>query len=155
MRPNNKCRMARPLTLPNFVALGQKSVPDIRFLKFLISLGRELETGSKVHQNSLRPATDKSPSACQISSLSAKRCTRNVIQVFYLLVNFGAPCRGPIGSSDVQQGPIYQNTKFRPVLTTCVRDISCQTTLLSLTAWPTNMYSKQFSAYHAATINSY
>jgi len=91
MRPNNKCRMARPLTLPNFVALEQKSVPDIRFLKFLISPGRELETGSKVHQNSLRPATDKSPSACQISSLSAKRCTRNVIQVFYLLVNFGAP----------------------------------------------------------------
>jgi len=53
--------------------------------------------------------------------------------------------------SDVQQGTMYQHVIFRPVLTTCVRDISRQTSLTSLRARPTDIYSRpkrQVSAKH-------
>jgi len=67
-----------------------------------------------------------------ISSRSAKRCTRRVLQFFYLLVNFGTP-RGLLGpqftnpGAEVQQGLVYQCAKFCPILSTYIRDICCQT----------------------------
>jgi len=37
----------------------------------------------------------------------------------------------------VQQGSLYQNAKFCPILTTRIRDICCRSSSISLTAWPT------------------
>ena len=72
-----KCWLARPLMVPNFVALRQE-VCEISNVKNFCSP----EKWTKVHQNRLRPATHKCPSLCQISSSSAKQCTRKVLQNF-------------------------------------------------------------------------
>lgn len=104
----------------------------------------------KVHQNCLRHATDQRPSLCHISSCSAKRCTRKMLQsFFYLLVTFGTP-GGRLAPKfinlaiNVRQGPIYQYAKFRPIRATCVRDTCCQTSLILLTARLTKTVNGKF-----------
>jgi len=48
--------------------------------------------------------------------------------------------------------PLYQPAKFRPILRTPLRDICCQISSISLTAWPSDKNIKQYvSAYHVAT----
>jgi len=118
----NNCQLARSLMLPNFVCSDK--VCHIHFQICFVPVGKE-----KLDQ----------------SSLKAKRCMRNVLQKIFLpTCEFWRP-RGPLGPKftnfriDAQQGPIYFRCgKFRPVLTTCVRDIWCQTSWISLTAWLTN-----------------
>ena len=59
------------------------------------------------------------------------------ITIFHTLQYFGAS-GDPLGSkltslgTDIQQCPDYQCAKFRPLLTTCLRDICCRTLLISL-----------------------
>ena len=62
---------------------------------------------------------------------SAKRRTRKALQKIYIF-SILATQGGRPGSkftdpdSGVQQGPLYQSDKFRPVLATPLRDICCQ-----------------------------
>jgi len=76
---------------------------------------------------------------------------RNVFNIFLFTCEFWHPgAKFTYLGTDVQQGAIYQCAKCRPVLTTCVRDICRQTSLISLTAWSTNS-KRQVPAYHATT----
>jgi len=58
---------------------------------------------------------------------------------FYTLQYFGVPRALPVPKftnlgDGVQQGPLYQAAKFRPVLKTPVGDICCQSSSISLMA---------------------
>ena len=74
--------------------------------------------------------------------LSQTMYEKSVTIFFYTLQYFGDP-GGPPGlkftdlGPDVQQGPSI--AKFRPVLKTRLRDICCQISSISLTAWPSDM----------------
>ena len=88
--PNSgsKCRLARPITMLNFTALGHRMYE------------------------------------------------KSVTKYFYTLQYFAAP-GGPPGSQFINlgaEGSLYQLAKFRPPVTTCLRDISCRTSLISLKA---------------------
>jgi len=106
---------------------------DIRCGKFVLP-----EKWTTVQQNPSRPATHQYPSSCQISSRSAKRCTRKALTI---LLHLWRP-RRTHGSkftdlgTDVQQGSL----KFRPFVAAYTRDtcIYCRTLLISLKAWPTD-----------------
>jgi len=71
----SKCRLAGPVTPPNFIALRQEVCAVEIFFSHKVD---------QVYQNRLRPAAHRCPSLCQISSRSAKRCTRKVLQIFIL-----------------------------------------------------------------------
>jgi len=149
----NKWSLARPLTQPNFVALRQEvtCVRNIRCRKFVLP-----EKWTKVHQNRRWPATHKWPSSCQISSRSAKRCTRKLQDFLHHSV-FCDQARAPLVKvhqygPDEQQVPLFQPAKFRPVLKIPVWDICCQISSISLTAWSTKTVNDMCPhAYHAAT----
>jgi len=133
----NRCRLARPLTPPNFVALRQEAWEISAVENFCRS-----KKWTKVHQNPLRPATHQSPSLRQISSLSTKRCARKTLQIFIHPSVFWLPRETPERkftslSPDIDQGPLYQSAKFHPVLTTRLGDSCCQILSISLTPWPT------------------
>jgi len=104
-----------------------------------------------------KPAMDQCPSLCQISSRLAKRRMRNVSKSLIHLWKFWRSW-GFLGwkftrlGTDVHQCPMHQCAKFRPILTTSVRDICCQSSLISLTAWSTNS-KRQVPAYYTATLN--
>jgi len=134
--------ITRPLALPNFVGLRQK-VRDVCCQKLL----------TPVERGKLDQSSPKSLMTCygQMSIIVPNfialdhNIRKTCYNFFYPIVNFGA-LREPIGPKftnhgvGVQQSPIYQCAKFRPVLTTCVQDIWCQTSLISLTAWSTNKH---------------
>jgi len=104
LNSGNKCPLARPLTVPNFIELGQT-----------------------VYEKS--------------------------VTIFYTLQYFGAPV-GPSVSKFTNR-PLYQVAKFSHILKTPVRDICCQSSSISSTAWPSDTQTKTVndivSAYHAAT----
>jgi len=79
-----------------------KSAPDVRFQKILTPYKEK-----KLDQNSPKSATDQCPSSCQISSRSAERCARKVLQKCYPPVNFGA-AGGPIGPKFTSLGTDVQ-----------------------------------------------
>jgi len=74
---------------------------------------------TEVHQNRKWSATHQYPLPRQISSLSAKRCTRKGLEIFLHPSCFGSP-GGPPGpkftslGGDVQQGPLYKLPNFAP-----------------------------------------
>jgi len=69
---------------------------------------------------------------------------KSVTNFCYPLVNFGT-LEGPLWpkftnlGTDIQPRPVYECAKFCPILTTCIRDICWQTSLISLTAWHTHI----------------
>jgi len=126
--------MARPLTLPNFVALRQQvcEVSAVENLSCWKSGSNFIKMGDDL-------LGTNAPHRAKCYRAAAKRCTRKALQIFYTLRYFGAP-GGPPGpkfsnlGSDIQQRPLYQFAKFRLVLRTPVRDTySCQILSISLT----------------------
>jgi len=77
--PNSgtKCQLARPLTMPNFVALRQEVCEISAVENFCFP-----KKWTKFRQNPLKPVTHRCPSSCQISSRSVKWCTRKALQFF-------------------------------------------------------------------------
>jgi len=152
----NKCR---PLTLPNFVMLRQEMCRISSYPPRKVVL---LEKGTKVDQNPLG-AAHQCPLSCRISSRSVKLCTRKALQIIFLHPSIFCRPRGTPGPKftdlgpDIQQVPLYQSAKFRPVLTTHLQDTCCQILSISVTAWltksPTKKTVNDVSAYHAATIS--
>jgi len=151
----NKCQLATPLKLQKFRRALTKGVPDICFQKFLTPIGRE-----KLDQSS-----PKSPNTCygttsvivsNFITLGQTMYEKSVTNFCYPPVNFGTR-GGPLWTkftnlgNDIQPGSVYECAKFCPILTTCIWDICCQTSLILLTAWQTKNSKWQVSAYHAAT----
>ena len=85
------------------------------------------------------PATHQYPKPCQISSMSAKRCTRKALQFFTPLTFWGP--RGLLGQSSPVwvvtyiKATVFHAAKFRPLPTTRLRDICCQSSSIWWTEW--------------------
>jgi len=132
----NKCPLARSLTLPNLVAVRQE-VCDICAVENLSSR----KSGPKftnIADNLLGCCALIPLIVPNFIALGQKRCTRKAFQFFKTLKYFGAPGGSPrrkftILGSDVQQCPFDQPAKFRPVVRTRLRDSCCQISI-SLTA---------------------
>jgi len=120
----SKCRLAKPVTLPNLVML-QPEVCEISTVQNFAP-----RKGTKIHQNPLRPAMHQCHSLCKnFTTLGQKMYEKGVTKFFPPSVfcqPVGAP--GPkfihVGS-DVQQGVDCQCAKFRRLLITCQRHICC------------------------------
>jgi len=119
--PGNKFRLARLLTLRNFVVVRQNVRQDsidtiyrtICFFKENNPVGREeLDQSSP---NLWRPV-DQCPSSCQISSCTAKWCIKNVKKKFLPTSNFGTP-GGPLGPKFTSPGNGCRNTSLEPLST--------------------------------------
>jgi len=100
LNSGNKCPFARHVTMPFFCATT-RCVRNIRCRKFMLP-----KKWTKVHQNSLRSAMHQCPWLRQISSRSAKRCTRKALQFFHILQYFGAPT-GSLGQSSLISALMY------------------------------------------------
>jgi len=77
----NKCRLARPLTMPNFVILLQK-MSEIPAIENLCSW-KSGPKFTKIWDDLLR-------TNAPYFARSVKRCTRKALQFFYILKYFGA-----------------------------------------------------------------
>ena len=72
---------------------------------------------------------------------------KSVTKICYTLQCFGSPW-DPLGQGSPvwvvgYTNPFYLHAKFRPVPTTPLRDICCQTSSILLSVWPTKTYSKR------------
>jgi len=126
----NKCPLARPLMLPIFVALQQKMCKIFAVGNFC---------SRTVGQCS--PVSLKTCYACHCAKFCHAR--PNAVTIFFLHPSLFWRRRGSPLATVHQSGrwriasPLCQSPRFRPVLATPVRDIFCQSSSVSLTAWST------------------
>jgi len=73
----NNCRLATPLTC------RISPLSHVKCARYLLP-----RKWNKAHKNPLRPIRHQCPSLCKISSRSAKRCTRNAVQLLHPSVSW-------------------------------------------------------------------
>jgi len=132
----NKCQLVRPLTAPFSFRCNKKCT---RYsLSKICVLAKVDQSSQKMWDNLLRTNALVMPNFIMLGQTMYEKSSTIFFTPFSI---FGAP--GGLWAKvhqswpDVQQVPLYQRDKFRPVLKNPLGDICCQISSISLMAWPT------------------